>query len=310
MGSGDGDEGWPGRWDGRGTDSGTDETTDASEGGWSADEVTDDEREDRDDTSEHGDDGPVARARWFVNTDEEWVVFVREVASSLAVVAAVGLLLFAVSGLWPPMVAIESPSMEPHMERGDLVFLMEEHRFAGGAAYDGTGVVPYQAGAAAGYKEFSEYGDVIVYQPDGDEASTPIIHRARFWVNDSENWYEKADEEYLGGVESCEELANCPAPHGGFITKGDNNGLYDQVDTGGGPISGPVRSEWVIGTAEFRIPWLGQIRLLFGSAGTSIGSPASSVSSVGFGSPPGPQASIAVTGGVGTSVGIENALTG
>ena len=35
-----------------------------------------------------------------------------------------------------PMVAIESPSMEPHMERGDLVFLMEEHRFAGGAAHE------------------------------------------------------------------------------------------------------------------------------------------------------------------------------
>ncbi|WP_435077607.1 S26 family signal peptidase [Halococcus sp. AFM35] len=270
MDSGDGDGGWPGRWDGRETDSGTDETTNDSE--WNSDGLTGDEREDRanDDGSERGESGPLARARWFMNTDEEWVVFVREVLSSLAVVAVVGLVLFAVSGLWPPMVAIESSSMAPNMERGDLVFLMEEHRFAGGAAYNGTGVVPYQAGAAAGYSEFNKYGDVIVYQPDGDEGETPIIHRARFWVNASENWYDEANEEYLGGADNCEELANCPAPHGGFITKGDNNGLYDQVDTGDGAISSPVKPEWVTGTAEFKIPWLGRIRLLFGMTDPTV----------------------------------------
>lgn len=274
MDSGDGDGEWPGRWDGRETDSGTDGTTDG--GGWSVDGLTGGEREDgaNDGESERGEGGPLARARWFMNTDEEWVVFVREVFSSLAVVAIVGLVLFAVSGLWPPMVAIESSSMAPNMERGDLVFLMEEHRFAGGAAYNGTGVVPYQAGAAAGYSEFNKYGDVIVYQPDGNGGETPIIHRARFWVNASENWYDEANEEYLGGADSCEELANCPAEHGGFITKGDNNGLYDQVDTGRGAISSPVKPEWVTGTAEFKIPWLGEIRLLFGMV-----EPAATVSS-------------------------------
>jgi signal peptidase len=263
MDSGDGDEGWPGRWDGRESDSGANETTDGGE--WSADGLTDDES-----TGDDGEGGPLARARWFMNTDEEWVAFVREVLSSLAVVAVVGLVLFAVSGLWPPMVAIESESMAPNMERGDLVFLMEEHRFAGGAAYNGTGVVPYQAGAAAGYSTFNKYGDVIVYQPDGDEGETPIIHRARFWVNASENWYDEANEEYLGGADSCEELANCPAEHGGFITKGDNNGLYDQVDTGDGAISEPVKPSWVTGTAEFKIPWLGRIRLLFGMTEPSV----------------------------------------
>lgn len=297
MDSGDGDEGWPGRWDDRESDSGTDETTDGSATPGDETGARDDGNVSGGDDTNGSDSGaggssandpsagdstggePLARVRWFMNTDEEWVAFVREVLSSVAVVAIVGLLLFAISGLWPPMVAIESPSMEPHMERGDLVFLMEEHRFPGGAAYNGTGVVPYQAGAAADYKEFSEYGDVIVYQPDGSTQETPIIHRARFWVNDSENWYTKANEEYLGGADSCEELANCPAPHAGFITKGDNNGLYDQVDTGAGPISSPVKSDWVTGTAELRIPWLGRIRLLFGTVGTGdLGSPAGSVS--------------------------------
>jgi signal peptidase len=271
MDSGDGDEEWPGRWDDRESDSGANEAT--GNGGWSADGLVEGESGDGDGHEGSGESGPLARVRWFMNTDEEWVAFVREVLSSLAVVAIVGLVLFAVSGLWPPMVAIESPSMEPNMVRGDLVFLMEEHRFAGGAAYNGTGVVPFQAGAAAGYSTFNKYGDVIVYQPDGNGGKTPIIHRARFWVNDSENWYDEANEEYLGGADSCEELANCPAEHGGFITKGDNNGQYDQV--GAEPISEPVKPSWITGTAEFKIPWLGEIRLLFGMV-----EPAATVSSV------------------------------
>ena len=267
MGSGDGSDSWSDRdgWETAADDEteqgvdGKHEHGDERRHGESADE--------RDGSGNEG--GVIARARWLATTDHEAVAFVREVASSLAIVAAIGLLLFAVSGLWPPMVAIESGSMSPNMERGDLAFVMEEHRFAGGAAQAGTGVVSYHAGEQAGYKEFNEYGDVIVYERDGNGRETPIIHRARFWVNDSENWYDKANREYLGGAGSCEALANCPAPHAGFVTKGDNNGQYDQVDAGfTGPISAPVKPSWITGTAEFRIPWLGEIRLLFGMMST------------------------------------------
>lgn len=209
--------------------------------------------------------GLRAHGKWFMETDKEWVVFVREVLSSLAIVAAIGLLLFAVSGLWPPMVAVESQSMAPNLQRGDLVFVMEEHRLAGGAAHNGTGVVPYQAGAAVGYKEFSKFGDVIIYRKNGNRQQTPLIHRARFWVSKGENWYNEANQDYLSGADNCKELANCPAEHTGFITKGDNNARYDQV--GIDPISEPVKPSWIVGTAEFRIPWLGRIRLLFGMIG-------------------------------------------
>ncbi|EMA40966.1 S24/S26 family peptidase [Halococcus hamelinensis] len=243
MASGDGGDSW--QWNDRETGSGGD-------------------GDDGDDGNEASGGGPLSRVRWFFDTDEEWVVFVREVLSSLGIVVVIGLVLFGVSGLWPPLVAIESESMTPHMQKGDLVFVMEEHRFAGGAAQDGTGVVTYRSGAAADYTQFDEPGDVIVYQPDGDPQATPIIHRARFWVNESENWYEKANESYLGTAENCEELANCPAPHAGFVTKGDANDAYDQISTGLDPISGPVEPSWVVGTAELRIPWLGKIRLFFG----------------------------------------------
>ena len=188
--------------------------------------------------------------------------FVFDVVSSAVAVLLVGLLLFAVSGVWPPMVAIESPSMTPHMKTGDLVFVMEEERFPGDGAVAGTGVVTAQAGTSTDYRQFEQTGDVIVYNPNGDTGRTPIIHRAMFWVEEGENWYEKADRQSVGRYSKCGEttddaMPNCPAPYDGFITKGDANGVYDQIQG----LSGPVKPAWVVGTAEVRIPKLGCIRL-------------------------------------------------
>ncbi|GGL55452.1 S24/S26 family peptidase [Halocalculus aciditolerans] len=202
-------------------------------------------------------------------SDHGVVVFAREVLSSALVVAVVGLLLFGVSGLWPPLVAVESGSMQPHIQKGDLVFVTEEHRFSPDSAYGDTGVVTYRVGERADYRTFHEYGDVVVYERDGRSRTTPVIHRARFWVNDGENWYDEADARYVEGARNCSELTYCPAPHAGFITKGDHNGYYDQADG----ISSPVRPSWVRGTAELRLPWLGRIRLLFSGATLSASTP-------------------------------------
>jgi signal peptidase len=208
----------------------------------------------------------VGWVRWVLTTDHDVVAYVREIGVSVGAVVLVGALLFAVSGVWPPMVAIESESMEPHIQKGDLVFVMEEHRFPGdGETVDGpaaTGVVTYQTGERTGYSEFGMAGDVIVYRPDGEPSSTPIIHRARFWVEDGENWYDEANPEYLGRYDDCEELPACPAPNAGFITKGDNERTNPQYDQVAQITDRPVRPEWVVGTAEFRIPLLGNIRLL------------------------------------------------
>lgn len=207
---------------------------------------------------------PTNAIRWVFHTDHGAVVFVRELVSSALAVALVGLLLFAVSGLWPPLVAVESGSMEPHMERGDLVFVVEEHRFAASESYARTGVVTHEIGEEIGYRRFGGYGDVIVYERNGNGGATPIIHRARFWVEAGENWYQEANPRYLNGG-SCDAIPNCPAPHAGFITKGDNNQHYDQVNG----ISDPVKPSWVRGRAQFRVPWLGYVRLVFaGEAAT------------------------------------------
>ena len=212
-------------------------------------------------------DAFLRRVRQVLDSDAKWIVFIKEMLSTLGIVAVVGLVLFGVSGLWPPLVAVASGSMTPHMQTNDLVFVTEEHRFSGDAAHGQTGVVTYSSGQQTGYSSFDEPGNVIVYEKYGKENAVPIIHRARFWVNNSENWYQKANQSYLGTAQNCEELTYCPAPHAGFITKGDANANYDQVGwVEDDIISSPIKPEWIIGTARFQVPWLGKVRLIFGEA--------------------------------------------
>lgn len=201
---------------------------------------------------------PREWARWFRQTEHPFIQAFRELVSSTLIVILIGVLLVTISGVWPPLVAVESGSMEPHMSRGDLVFVVEKSRFAPPATADTTGIVTYRSGKQSGYRKFGSSGDVIVYQPNRS-GGTPIIHRARFWVNESENWYDKADPAYVDG-ETCRAVSNCPAPQSGFITKGDANSRYDQVMG----LSGPVRPEWITGKAIVRIPWLGYVRLVVG----------------------------------------------
>ncbi|WP_277554688.1 S26 family signal peptidase [Halobaculum limi] len=199
-------------------------------------------------------DDPLSR---FLHAETGPLMVLREVLSSAAAVALVGLLLFAVSGVWPPMVAVESGSMEPHMERGDLVFITQPDRFAPDAAYGDTGIVTFETGQAEGYSTFGMAGSVIVYRPPG-EGGPPIIHRAQLHVEEGENWVDRANPDYLP-AQSCDRVPACPAPYAGFITKGDANSQYDQV-SGIAPV---VKTEWVHGAARVRVPYLGYVRLIF-----------------------------------------------
>nr|WP_241966832.1 S26 family signal peptidase [Haloplanus aerogenes] len=196
--------------------------------------------------------GPLRR---IATANDGPLLILRETALSVGAVVVIGLLLFAISGVWPPMVAVESGSMEPHMHKGDLVFITDTGRFVPDTAREGTGVVTQDVARETGYWKFGAYGSVIVYDDPGD-AGPPVIHRARFWVDEGENWYDRANPEYVS-ASSCAEMRNCPAPHAGFVTKGDANAQYDQVNG----ISDPVKPEWIVGIARVRIPYLGWVRL-------------------------------------------------
>jgi len=207
-------------------------------------------------SSKGGFDGSKSLLHRFRHENDGALMWLREMLFSVAVVLVLGLILFSVSGVWPPMVAVESGSMEPNMEVGDLVFVTEPGRFAPDAAGNDIGVVTHEAGIEAEYQTFGSYGSVVIFQPPGRTAS-PIIHRAMFHVEEGENWYDRADEQYHNAAD-CGELRHCPAPHAGFITLGDNNGAYDQANG----IAAPVKADWVTGVARLRVPYLGYVRLI------------------------------------------------
>ncbi|WP_440954040.1 S26 family signal peptidase [Methanosarcina sp. Mfa9] len=168
-----------------------------------------------------------------------WVSLGKDMLSVVAVLIAFMILSKLAFGLWTPMVAVESGSMEPHMQVGDIIFIKN---------IDRVELVTNEDGESSDYESFGNYGDVILYRPYGQEGVTPIIHRAMYHVEAGDPMWEN------GPI----------APYSGYITKGDNpvtNKHFDQE----GQISYhvPVKEEWIIGTAKYRIPYLGHVRLLF-----------------------------------------------
>ncbi len=177
--------------------------------------------------------------KYFKESDSFWAGLLRDLIFVLTVVVIFASVSKVALGLYTPMVAVESGSMIPHIQIGDIIFV---------ESIDRTEIITNEAGKKLNYSSFDEYGDVILYKPRGIEGATPIIHRAMYYVNESEPMWP-------GGP---------LAPHAGYITKGDNsrtNAAYDQQ----GSISHlqPIKKEWVIGKARFgRVPLLGCISLI------------------------------------------------
>ncbi len=163
--------------------------------------------------------------------------FVSDLAFSVAIVAAIAIALYLYAGMWPPMVSVNGISMQPHMETGDLVFIQGLDRGA---------IQTYENSTNTSYAMYGEPGDVIVYMPYGDPTRQLVIHRAIRYV-------EKGEPMWEGGP---------PAPESGYITLGDNNkGVYDQM----APsicYGEPVRKDWILGIARFKVPYLGYLRSL------------------------------------------------
>ncbi|MDD1707743.1 MAG: S26 family signal peptidase [Methanoregulaceae archaeon] len=115
----------------------------------------------------------------FRASENPGIAFFREILWVVAVVAGIALVLYLVSGTWPAVVTIESESMAPHMNIGDLVFVVDTDRYGE--------LKTWETGRDTGYKKFDDYGDVLIYSPNGAGGSLipglgggvhPIIHRA------------------------------------------------------------------------------------------------------------------------------------
>ena len=207
-------------------------------------------------------------------------------------------LLAAALGAWPPLVAVETGSMEPTVERGDLVVVASVDRFPwggvngdeirGGAGNDDGTQAPDAHGPVDREVDDHEHatGDVIVFTRPNDDGA-PILHRVAFAVEAGEDWTRRADPERTDG--DCEELRYCPAPHGGYVTYGDANDEYDQ-SAGIAPVVAPT---WIDAKAVATIPNAGWPRLAMDVAIDRFGTAPVLVSVVWSG---------AVLGGVGSIV--------
>lgn len=182
-------------------------------------------------------------------TDKKQIIFsyIRDILVSLLLVSIIAVVLYSASGVWPPMVAVKSGSMEPNMQRGDLVFVVEEERYVPENVQSqcNCGIITHNNAKDQTYKKFGNYGDVVVYVPNGDPRNEPVIHRAMRFVEKGEK------------IKIRDRVFT--AEYSGFLTKGDNNRFYDQE----GGISKIVKKDWIRGKAKYSIPYLGTVRLLF-----------------------------------------------
>lgn len=241
--------------------------------------------------------GPALRHFWK-RRDAPYPV-VREIGIVVVAVLLGAALLWGLTGQsFPdrPVVVIESPSMM-HCEGalgqqrsgdnckagsygrigtidpGDLVFVRSSPT---------RGDVETQANGGAHH--YGKSGDVIIYFPGGNQAATPIIHRALFWlqingqcgsqdgctftieeldlhqVSDLDNTVPRSYGLVSGYDEILRTLRAGPE-QSGFITRGDNNPFADQHSIPG--VEYPVAEAWVLGKARGEIPWIGLVNLGF-----------------------------------------------
>jgi signal peptidase len=217
---------------------------------------------------------------------------------ALAVILLLLVSLWAFTQNWPPMYVIESSSMQHGttdqvglINTGDLV-LIQKVPF--------SAIVPYVVGLRSGYSTYGEYGDVVLYHPDGSTAFQPIIHRAIIYLQGAANG--------TFNVPSLTGLPCGPAPNAvysvsssptgcgtvgvsgtlvlhhigwrgvdvsipldafagtsGLVTMGDNN-IEPGSPLEGAPDQpargGLVEPSWIVGVARGMLPWFGSAKLL------------------------------------------------
>ncbi|MDH4123316.1 MAG: S26 family signal peptidase, partial [Thermoplasmata archaeon] len=106
-----------------------------------------------------------------------------DVIIAVALVASIFVAMFAYTGNWPPLVVIESRSMQ-HSESESFLGIMDTGDLVLVKSIDSRNdVVTYYQGLARNYKSYGDYGDVIIYLKGGSTQYTPIIHRAVIYLS-------------------------------------------------------------------------------------------------------------------------------
>jgi signal peptidase len=116
---------------------------------------------------------------------------IKDVAIAFIIVILIISSIYIYTGNWPPVVVVESDSMQHSdtesflgvIDTGDLVLVK--------AIEDEKDIVSYMKGKRIGHETYSAYGDVVVYRKNGfkevdGKSLTPVIHRALIWIEYNE----------------------------------------------------------------------------------------------------------------------------
>ena len=144
----------------------------------------------------------------------------RDAGVAFAIVSSILLILWGLLGVWPPMVVVETGSMEHSddtsyvgvIDTGDMVFIEE-------VTYR-SDITTYVEGRATGYERFGDYGDVVVYRKNGGMTATPVIHRTMLWIE-----YDEATGNFAcPGLAGLTEGTDYEFSNGGTFE--ESNGAY------------------------------------------------------------------------------------
>ena len=115
---------------------------------------------------------------------------------------------------------VPSGSMEPTIEADSTVLVVDR----------------------GGYDDL-EAGTIVVYRADGADDGDLVVHRIVTWVDADEDWATARGDTDVHAGTTCSDATYCPAPHGGYITRGDANPYVDQTVG----LSEPVEPDWIEG---------------------------------------------------------------
>ncbi|MBU0496430.1 MAG: S26 family signal peptidase [Candidatus Thermoplasmatota archaeon] len=215
----------------------------------------------------------------FWRSDNEKISLLRDIIVALLAVLLVLMILWTYTGQWfaAPMVAIESGSMEHNEEpfgrygtinAGDMVLVVNVNTYADLIVHGGDFGGAQAIGDPNNFY-YGDWGDVVIYKPLGRDDVSQIIHRLMCWVEvNSQGGQTTYTIQEYGIINdtsiSIPELGlrnSKPSwTHSGYLTKGDNNNVIDQISD---ICPQPVKLGWISGKARLEIPWLGTINLLF-----------------------------------------------
>lgn len=231
------------------------------------------------------------KSKWLKSA----LLILKDVAIALLIVFIFFLVIWLYSGVWPPIVVVESSSMQHDdyesfvgvIDTGDIVLVKRANSI--------SEVKTYAQGKCSGHSTYGDYGDVIIYNELGG-GDKPIIHRALLWLELNTTTNSSFDIPALEcgkwryGIDWWSHESGVTRPRNltqdisirvvsGYRNRTIHIAIYNFLrelknserwtkggfvalgDNNEGADSHLIKHEWIIGKARGELPWFGLIKL-------------------------------------------------